>query len=291
MKGGGANGVLRRLKADETITVRFLEDPGEWVEAYYHWIGKNFIWCSQDKKCVGCVGGVKKGKTGIANALIVSSPESGEAGKVKAIQLPTTLADPLAARAEKLEERGRSITDHDIDLWRQGSGQNDTKYGFDPDDRKKRDLSRYESSLHDILQIIDSEIETQVVPSDDDAEEEEPRSTKRPAKKSRHEDEDDEYEDEDSEEDDDPIMGMDRTELKAEIRKIDPEFVFKKSQTDDVLREFLYDHQNEEEDDEEEEEEPPRRPAKKASTKPKSYRGLDEFAKPAAKKISVRRTR
>ena len=39
--------------------------------------------------------------------------------------------------------------------------------------------------------------------------------------------------------DEDPYAGMDRTALKAEIKKLDPSFVAKKSQTDDDLRALL----------------------------------------------------
>lgn len=83
--------------------------------------------------------------------------------------------------------------------------------------------------------------------------------------------EEDEAEEDEAEETD-PYASMDRAELKAELKKRDPDFVAKKSQSDDDLRELLRadssDDEAEEEDDEDEEEEPPA-PKKAAAKKTK----------------------
>lgn len=199
--GGGGNGVLKKLDADQTLKVRFLQGPGDWYEALYHWVNGKFRWCPQTKACPGCRLGDRPRKIALANAVDLV------AGKVIVVQLPPTLADPLAARAEKLEERGRSITDHDIDLIREGSTKENTKYIFDPDDMRKRNLTRWDNSLHNILEIVQSEIEfqAQMDEREANAKEDSPRSTKKSkaSKKSRDEDE---YEDEvpDEEEDEAP---------------------------------------------------------------------------------------
>lgn len=80
-------------------------------------------------------------------------------------------------------------------------------------------------------------------------------------------------EDEDEAEEADPYASMDRAELKAELKKRDPEFVAKKSQSDDDLRDLLRadssDDEAEEEEDDEEEEEPAPAPKKAAAKKTK----------------------
>lgn len=264
MKSGGGTGVLTRLKADAVLKVRFLQDPEDWHEAYYHFIDNKFSWCSNTKDCGGCKIGVKKSKLALANAVDL------QAGKVIIVQLPPSLADPLAARADKMAERGRSLTDHDIDLSREGSGLTDTRYSFDPDDRRKMNLERYQ--LHDIGTVIQSELEFQAEMAEQS--EEEPRSTK--SKKSS-DDEDDYEDDEDSEEEEqDDFSELDRTELKREIKKLDSDFVAKKSQTDDDLRAILWDltyaEDSDDEDDEEEEEYKPKKSLKAA--KPSTTRTL-----------------
>lgn len=84
-----------------------------------------------------------------------------------------------------------------------------------------------------------------------------------------------EEEPEDEDEAADPLAELDRTEIKAEIKKFQQDFVAKKSQTDDDLRDILRGLQGGgvEEDEDEEDEEPAPKPAAKK--------------RPAAKKPAV----
>jgi len=189
LKGGGGSGVLRRIKADETVKVRFLQEPEDWEEAYYHWIGDKFVWCNRSRNCMGCKAGDRAKKTVLANAVELA------AGKVVIMQMPPSLADQVLKRHEKYE----TVMDRDYDLSREGSGLSDTRYSVDYDMPKKRNLDRYD--LHDIPEQILAEL------GDDEEEEDAPRSTKKPVKKSSRRDDDDEYEDDeddDEEEDERP---------------------------------------------------------------------------------------
>lgn len=289
VKGGGSNNALRRLKAEETVKVRFLQEPEDWHEAWYHYVDGKFSWCSQVRSCSGCSVDNRARKIVLANAVIMHSDRDGEAGKVVVMQMPTTLADQVLKR----HERFGTVLDRDYDLSREGATQNDTKYSVDYDEKKRRDLSRWEDKIHDITAIVSSDI-SQNSSSDDsgeDEDDEEPRSTKKSSRRSSHEDEDYEDEDEDDEDEedvDDEFADLDRTELKREIKKLDPDYVVRKSQSDDDLREALRelsDGSEDEDEEDEDEEEPPRRSSKKSK-----YDGLNEFKpKPAAKKAVARK--
>lgn len=203
LKGNRGSGNLRRLKPDETLKVRFLQDPEEWHKGYYHWLGQNFLWCSREKSCPGCKAGDRPKMMALANAVIISSSDDKEAMKVVVVQMAPTLANTLL----KFYEKRGTLLDRDYDLTREGSGMNDTVYSADPDDPRKRNLSRFEESLHDIGELIRGEL------GDEASEEEnEPRSTKKSVKKSKPRSRDDDYEDDDEDEEDED-------DIEQELRK------------------------------------------------------------------------
>lgn len=269
LKGNRANGALRRLKPDETIKVRFLEEPDDWYEAQYHWVGGTFVWCNKERSCLGCKAGDKPKTTVLANAVIFDSEDDREHNKVVVMQMAPTLANTLL----KFHEKRETLLDRDYDLTREGSGVNDTVYSADPDDPKSRKMSRFANDVHDIEAIIAAEINSA---GDDDEEDDEPRSSKfqrireNDAKKKssrRRDDDDDEYEDEedDEEEEEDERPRRSSRTAKKPARRSSHE-----------------DEDDEEEDDEDE------RPAKSKKSK---YDGLNEFKKPATKTRVVRRSR
>lgn len=80
---------------------------------------------------------------------------------------------------------------------------------------------------------------------------------------------DDDADIEEDEDEADPLLELDRTQLKAEIKKFQADFLAKKSQSDDDLRDVLRGLQGgaDEEPDEEDEDEPEPAPAPKARAK------------------------
>lgn len=276
LKGRGGSGSLRKLKADETLKVRFLQQPEDWEEAYYHYIDNQFSWCNRKKSCDGCTMGLKPSKVALANVLDVQE------GKVVIMQMPASLADQVLKRYEKF---GETVMDRDYELSREGSGKNDTRYSADYDPPRKRDLSKYE--VHDIGAAILSEMGEE---EDDDIEDEEPRSSRtssgksRSASRSRRRDDDDE--DEDFEEEDEEDEEEEEVEDERPRRRPKPASAPRRS-TSRRSR-------HEDEDDEEDEEEEPR--PRRTSTKSKKYDGLDEFKpkstrNPAPARRVVRRSR
>lgn len=273
LKGNRANGALRRLKADETIKVRFLEEPDDWFEAQYHWIGGNFVWCNQQRSCLGCKAGDRPKTTVLANAVIFDSEDDREHNKVVVMQMTPTLANTLL----KFHEKRETLLDRDYDLTREGSGVNDTVYSADPDDPKTRKMSRFENDIHDIEAIISAEINSD---GDDDEDDDEPRSTRRKStttkKSSRRRDDDDEYEDEDDDEEEEEDERPRRSSRTVAKKK--------------PARRSSHEDEDDEEDEEEEDEED-ERPAK--SRKSSKYDGLNEFKKKPTTKTRavVRRAR
>lgn len=281
--GGGGSDILRRIKGDETLKVRFLQQPEDWHEAYYHFVADKFQWCTQKKSCSACTDGISRSKVALANALLVKE------NKVVIVQMTTSLANEVLKRFNKF---GETVMDRDYDLVREGTTKNDTRYSADYDPPKKRDLTRY--TLHDIEEVVFGDHGGD---DEDEPEDEVPRSTKRRNVKTSPRSRDDDYEDEeeedydedeedeDEEEAEDQYADLTRAELKSEIKKYDPEFVAKKSQTDedilDILRELVaeYGHPDEDDEEDEPEDEVPsgykKRPA--AKSRNTKYDGLDEF--------------
>jgi hypothetical protein len=269
VKGGGAGSdTIRRLKADETLKVRFLQNPEDWHGVYSHYVGDKPEWCSrgedEKKKCRHCEDGIRRSKYALANVLLVKE------SKTVVFQMPASLADKVLKHYSRNDN---TVLDRDYDLVREGAGKNDTRYDAFPDAPKRKDLTRYE--LHDIEEVIGADLGEDG--ESDEPEDEEPKSTRkpsRPVKKSRHEDEDDEDEEDEEEDEDgeeDQYAELDRAELKAEIKKYDSGFVAKKSQSDEDLRDILRKlAEDEGEDEDEEEEERPRNRKSRDS-------GLDEF--------------
>lgn len=252
-----SGGLIRRLKADETARFRFLTEPREWVEANQHFVKETsqFAWCF-DKGCEECAKGNRPSRRTLINAVEVS-----DGNKVVVVQVVASLAKQLYQKYERFG----TMVDRDYDLTREGSGMDDTVYSVDYSGPKKKDLTRFQP--HDILEILDSEAQASGSDDDDD-EDEEPRSTKgsRPKGKApaggirrkAKDDDEDEYEDDEADEEQEDFSELDRSELKREIKKLDPDFVANKSQSDEDLRAYLWDltyAEDEEDGDEEDEDE------------------------------------
>jgi hypothetical protein len=291
MKRNQGNGALRRLKADETIKVRFLDEPEDWFKAYYHWIGQSFVWCNRQKSCQGCSAGDKPKMQILANAVIISSSDDRESMKVVVMQMTNTLATTLF----KFYDKRETLLDRDYDLTREGSGMNDTVYSADPDDPKKRALSRFEDSKHDIKALIASEIAGE----EDEVDEDEPRSTRKSKSSSRRSREEDEYEDEDDEEDEEEEEEDERPRRSSRTRAVAKKKPARRSRHEDEDDEEEEDDEEYEDDEEDDidyelrKEEERRARAKKSTTSKSKYDGLNEFKKKPTTKTRavVRRSR
>lgn len=268
-KGSGSSEYLWRLKADEQWNVRFLQEPPDWFEAAQHYVGGEFIWCTDPEKfknCEQCQSGDRPAKRALANVL------DRETGKVRILQMTKQLADSVVGKVD------RPITSADYVIWREGSGKDDTKYGADRLDASKCDLSRYK--LHDIEAALIAELgfDPEADEDEDDEEDEEPRSTrkassKNSSKRRRPEPEEEDEEDEDEE------------ERPRRSSKPNPRPARRSSHVDEDDEE----DEDDDEDEEDDEDEPParsrrtsssraasssRRPVKKSRSRDDGY---DEF--------------
>src|SRR5258707_5392711 len=149
MKSGKDSGAFRRIKADETLKVRFLTEMDQWEKGYSHYdnnADQKFMWCSRRDDCPRCEIGDRPSYIWLANAF------DREAGKVQVVQVPVRIAKQLAYK----DKANGTITDRDYDIIRTGSTLNDTTYMLSWDDAKRFNSSRYE--LIDIPAAIMTEL-------------------------------------------------------------------------------------------------------------------------------------
>lgn len=177
---------VKIIPAEDSITVRFLEDPEDWHGYYEHYYEKSYVPCADP--CDACdsddADERKKTFKYLANAYVVDDQ------KVRALKLPKSLVEILAAYRKKYG----TLLDRDYELSRTGSGQNDTKYMGVPETPTKMKLSRFTPlDLDDVLQSM---------LGDDDDEDDEPTPKKK--KKSKKSEDVDPWEDDD--EDDEPVV-------------------------------------------------------------------------------------
>lgn len=205
IKKGANSGGITRIKADADMTIRFLDEPSEWIKYSEHFDKTHgYYVCVDDGSCVGCLDGVRASSKFLANAVDMDTKE------VVALVLPYSLADELAKRYDK--PSWQTLTNRDLILSRTGSGMNDTSYSLDYEEPKRKDMSGYERL--DLLGLLEA-----TIPRDDDEEDEEeerprgrrseamrgrasrdddrraPKSRPKPSTRGRSRDEDDEDDD------------------------------------------------------------------------------------------------
>jgi len=185
-------GKTRTIPSEDSITVRFLEEPEDFYGYYQHWFKTGPKPCVEGD-CEGCNDDDpeirRKSFRYLANAYVVDDQ------KVQPIELPKSLVEQLVAYFEK---KG-TLLDRDYDLSKSGSGMNDTKYLASPDSPSKMNLSRFKKL--DLSKILASMLDDDD-DEDDDDEDDEPvrhrtsKATRRKPVESPWEDEDEEDEDE-----------------------------------------------------------------------------------------------
>lgn len=143
LKKGGGGTFIKYIPKEGAMTVRFLEEPTEWVNYYEHFDGtiRKSYPCIETQ-CPGCATEERRTSRYLANALDV------EADRVIPLQLPKTLVSSLVAMYERMQ----TLTDRDIELVRSGEGL-DTEYTAIPESPTKRNLGKYEP--HDLSAVLD----------------------------------------------------------------------------------------------------------------------------------------
>jgi hypothetical protein len=205
VKKGSGSGFIQNVP-DAGLTVRFLTEPGEWFAYKEHYDQeRKFFPCADD--CPGCDEGLRASDRYLTNAYDV------EAKKIIALKITKTLARKLMGKYD----RHGTVMDRDYELEREGTGL-ETEYGVE-----ENGVSRAPKGPH---QLIDLQkiLESQLVPSGSVADDDDEEEDEAPAKPKRTRKIEDEY------------TEMDRAELRAAIRAVDPDYRILKSHTYDQLR-------------------------------------------------------
>lgn len=137
---GNAN--IRNVPKEDSITVRFLENPEDFYGYYEHFVNGTYQPCVTDE-CDGCTSDnpeeSKKMFRYLANAYVVDDQ------KVRLLKLPKSLVESLVEFYTKY----KTLLDRDYELKRTGSGQNDTRYTAVPESESKMKLSRFMDQMFD----------------------------------------------------------------------------------------------------------------------------------------------
>lgn len=198
LKKSGSS-VTKNIPAEDSLTVRFLDEPEDFHGYYEHWMGDHPEPCVEGQ-CDGCDSDdpevQRRSFKYLANAYVVDDQ------KVWALKLPKSLVEHLMTFHTKYKG---TLLDRDYELSRTGSGKEGTKYFAAPEDRAKMNLARFEKKKHDLGEVLASMVSDD--DDDDDDVEDEPvrkkKSSTRSAspKKSR----DTPWDDDDDDEDEEPV--------------------------------------------------------------------------------------
>jgi hypothetical protein len=197
----GASRNVKTIPKEDSITVRLLDEPEDWVGFYQHYVNGEYRPCVTDE-CDGCDSDdpeeQKKSFRYLTNAYVVDDQ------KVWALLMPKTLVEDLMEYDKVYQKKGQSLLDRDFEFSRSGSGQFDTRYKATPDDRKKINLDRFEKKKFDLDAILDGMANGEVDVADEEEEEEETPRSKSKSRKPKSRPKDDPWADEDDEDDDEP---------------------------------------------------------------------------------------
>lgn len=176
LKGGGDK-FVKTIPGEGSLTVRFLDEPEDFVGYYEHWIGGKPQPCVTDE-CEGCESDDEKERRRnfryLANCYVVDDQ------KVRAVKLPKTLVQQLMDYYDKAKG---TLRDRDYDLTKRGSGQENTRYMASPDAPQKMKLERFDKKKLDLSAILQSMIDGE--DPEGVEENDEPKKSKKKAKKDK----------------------------------------------------------------------------------------------------------
>jgi hypothetical protein len=199
---------VKNVPSENSITVRFLENPEEWHGYYEHYSDEDGYHPCVEGDCDSCQSDNPEIKRRafryLANGYVVDDQ------RVWPIKMPKSLVEQLVNYYEK---KG-TLLDRDYELSKSGSGKNNTKYMASPDAPSNMNLKRFESKMFDLDEVLEKMVDG------DEPEDDEPVSSKKKSKKSRrHEVDDDDDDDDDPWEDDDDDDDDDDDEDDEPIRR------------------------------------------------------------------------
>jgi hypothetical protein len=164
-RSGGA-GWMRTIKDKKDLRVRFLQDPEDWLQYREHYSrSTGFFPCIDDDTCGGCASEdeklQRKSTRYVAQVLIQHEEGAKDIGEVKALKIPSPLANRLVARADR---NGGTLLNRDYTIIRRGSGL-DTEYDVESEDKAPLDLSKYQAQFADVGAILEQQFTENAPPS------------------------------------------------------------------------------------------------------------------------------
>lgn len=135
---------IKLIPHNGRLNVRFIQEPEEWLfyEEHCDATVMAFYRCSGDKDCPGCASGERKSHRYLANVVNLDDQD-----QVIALQLPKALTLMLVVKYGKWG----TLTDRDIELARQGEGQ-DTTYSLIPAEPDRKNIDKYQPL--DLLEVL-----------------------------------------------------------------------------------------------------------------------------------------
>lgn len=207
-------GKTRTIPSEDSLTVRFLDEPEDFYGFYQHWFKDGPKPCIEGGDCDGCNSDVpderRKSFRYLANAYVVDDQ------KVQPIELPKSLVEQLVGYFEK---KG-TLLDRDYDLSKTGSGMEGTKYMASPDSPTPMNVRRFKKI--DLDKVLQSMLDDDADDDDEDDDDDEPvtrqSSKAHSARRKKVVEEESPWDDEEDDDDDDEPPRR-RVIKKAVVRK------------------------------------------------------------------------
>lgn len=216
--GGRKDFKLLMLRDGDTATVRFLDEPENWVLYKEHFVqGKGFVPClGEDDGCEPCEEGNNASERGLVNVYVLEVERQER--KVKGKKYEAKIEEPKKVMLLKMSnglrasiivryERRGTVMDREVSITRDGEST-DTEYVLDWADSKSaapKGISKDKIDIPDFLQEIVDAYYKDSKPTTSKS------KSKNKAKKRERDDEDDELEEEEElEEDFDEDEELDR---------------------------------------------------------------------------------
>ena len=163
-KGGGGGTYLKYIPKNDSVMLRFLTEPEEFVGYYEHYdatMRKSYP-CMGEEVCPGCATDEDRSFVYLAAAVDRSDD------KVIMITLKKSVVNDLVLRYEKYD----TVMDRDYEISRVGEGREGTKYIVSPEPPSAMKLSKYD--VPDLMEGLEKAFETvhgSVIDEDDDDDE------------------------------------------------------------------------------------------------------------------------
>lgn len=176
--GGGV--FVKTVPVDDSIMVRFIDEPEEWFGYYEHYDAVRKYFPCVEGGCPGCADSEnRRSFRYLANIVLLDEK------RVVPLKLTKDLANQLFARYEKYN----TLRDREYELSRTGSGMKDTNYMAAPEPVSKFNYGPYEAmDLEKVLSDMLDRAESADAVEEDEDEKPAPKKTIKPKAKPQVED-------------------------------------------------------------------------------------------------------